>query len=123
LLKSGIIPVLRIVGKVFFIILVGLLRSFNDRFRRHMTDSGLPIQDRYYCRIPAANTMPPASLTDRAGGFSHRSARTCPATSIANPFVDCLDAMGYNLLHVILHKPCDISLHAAVQTSLLKHNY
>lgn len=38
----------RVNGSVFFIILVGLLRSFNQRFRRHMTVSGLPIQDRYY---------------------------------------------------------------------------
>jgi pimeloyl-ACP methyl ester carboxylesterase len=38
----------RVNGKVFFIILVGLLRSFNQRFRRHMAVSGLPIQDRYY---------------------------------------------------------------------------
>lgn len=35
-------------GKVFFILLVGLLRSFNERFRRHMIVSGLPILDRYY---------------------------------------------------------------------------
>ncbi|MGD9007062.1 MAG: hypothetical protein PVG41_04025 [Desulfobacteraceae bacterium] len=37
-------------------------------------------------------------------------------------FVDCFEAMGYSYsLHVILHKPGDISFYTAAQTLLLEH--
>lgn len=55
----------RVFGKVFFILLVGLLRSFNGRFRRHMTDSGLPLQDRYYIRTGCEHDA--ACILDQQG--------------------------------------------------------
>jgi hypothetical protein len=39
---------------------------------------------------------PPVFLNDQGSGFSHRSVHTDPAKVFANPFIDCLDAMGYN---------------------------